>query len=188
MHRPIWPKWFLAPLPGIVAEFAIDMRSLESTALIVVVLLGGCSTASPIQMADKSDSAFEGAVFGGEVHAISDDIPGSVKYRIFHQGSSGFTSVQSVRVSATERTEVFCGKAGKVPQVITEHTSTPPHILGNFPRIELIFACVDDPKTANTSASKDVKYERLKTLKALLDSGTITQQEFEAEKKSLLSH
>jgi hypothetical protein len=171
-----------------VTEFEIDMRSVKSTALIIVVLLVGCSTASPIQRADKSNSAFEGAVYGGEAHAINDDIPENVKYRIFHQGSSGFTSVQSVRVSATERAGVFCARAGKVPQVITEHTSTPPHILGNFPRIELIFVCVDDPKIANTSASKDVKYERLKTLKALLDSGTITQQEFEAEKRSLLSH
>ena len=165
----------------------MDMRSIESTALIIAVLIVGCSTASPIQRADKSDSAFEGAVYGGEAHAISDDMPGSVKYRIFHQGSSGFTSVQSVRVSATQRIEAFCCRDGKVPQLITEHTSTPPHILGNFPRIELIFVCVEDPKTANTSASKDVKYERLKTLKALLDSGAITQQEFEAEKKTLLS-
>jgi Short C-terminal domain len=163
------------------------MRALESTALIIVVLIVGCSTASPIQRADKSDSAFEGAVYGGEVHAISDDMPGSVKYRIFHQEFSVFTSVQSVRVSATQRTEAFCARNGKVPQVITEHTSSPPHILGNFPRIELIFVCVDDPKTANSSASKEVKYERLKTLKSLLDSGAITQQEFEAEKKTLLS-
>ena len=113
------------------------MRTLESIALIIVFLMVGCSTASSVQMADKSNSAFEGAVYGGEVHFISEDMPGSVRYRIFHQASSGFTSVQSVRVSATQRTEAFCARNGKVPQVITEQTSTPPHILGNFPRIEL---------------------------------------------------
>ena len=164
-----------------------QLFDILSVALIVVVIIVGCSTASPIQREDKSDSAFDGAVYGGEIHSISDDLPGSVKYRVFHQGSTGFTSVQSVRVSATQRTEAFCARDGKVPQVITEHTSTPPHILGNFPRIELIFVCINDPRTANTSLSKDVKYDRLKTLKSLLDSGTITQQEFEAEKKALLS-
>ena len=163
------------------------MRILESIALIVAVLMAGCSTATPVQMADKSHSAFEGAVYGGEVHFISEDMPGSVKYRVFHQASSGFTSVQSIRVSATQRTEAFCARNGKVPQVITEQTSTPPHILGNFPRIELVFVCVDDPKTAPASVSKDVMYERLKTLKSLLDSGTITQQEFDVEKKTILS-
>ncbi|MDP2383082.1 MAG: SHOCT domain-containing protein [Nitrospirota bacterium] len=163
------------------------MRTLESIALIVVLLMVGCATASPVQMADKSASDFEGAVYGGEVHFVSEDMPGSVKYRIFHQGALLFTSVQSVRGSATQRTEAFCARNGKVPQVITEQTSTPPHILGNFPRIELVFVCVNDPKTAPASVSKDVMYERLKTLKSLLDSGTITQQEFDVEKKTILS-
>lgn len=42
-------------------------------------------------------------------------------------------------------------------------------------------------KIADSSANQDAaKYEEIKKLKALLDQGVITQEEFEAKKKQLL--
>lgn len=110
---------------------------------LIVIYLSGCSISSPIQKADKSPSAFEGAVFKGEKIIISEDVPESEAYRIFHQASTGFTSVNMLRVSAERRANKFCAQQNKVMQVVTEHTSKPPHILGNFPRIEITFTCVD---------------------------------------------
>jgi hypothetical protein len=72
------------------------------------------------------------------------------------------------------------------PYLIQETTSTPPHILGNWPRIEIIFSCVKSVKGSSTAVLPD-KYDRLSKLKALLDAGAITQQEYEAEKKKVLS-
>ena len=71
-------------------------------------------------------------------------------------------------------------------QALRERTSTPPHILGNFPRIEIIFVC-----TANMASTKATngpnKYQQLKTLKTLLDDGAITTEEYNIEKSKLLS-
>ena len=155
--------------------------------LIMAIYLSGCSTASSIQKADKSKSAFDGAVFEGESSIVSEGVPESETYRIFHRAATGFVSVNTIRVSAERRANIFCGKKNKVMQVIKEHTSKPPHILGNFPRIEIIFTCVDSPKIINPSSNVDDKYSRLRKLKLLLDDGVITQKEFEEQKKKLLS-
>lgn len=69
---------------------------------------------------------------------------------------------------------------------LVERAANPPYILGNFPRIELVFECVDKPSnTAATGSSS--KYEKIKLLKQMLDSGALTQQEFEQEKAKLLA-
>lgn len=155
--------------------------------LFIVLMLVGCSTASTIQRADQSKSAFDDAVYEGEEYNVNEDVPGSIKYRIFHQASTGFTSVQSVRVSATKRADHFCEKKSKIMQVIKEHTSEPPHILGNFPRIEIIFTCIDNQKIDKDLDIADDRYKRLREIKSLLDDGVITQHEFDAEKVKILS-
>ena len=153
----------------------------------IVLMLVGCSTASTIQRADQSKSAFDDAVYEGEEYNVNEDVPGNIKYRIFHQASTGFTSVQSVRVSATKRADQFCAKKSKIMQVIKEHTSEPPHILGNFPRIEIIFTCIDNQKIYKDLDIADDRYKRLREIKSLLDDGVITQHEFDAEKVKILS-
>lgn len=65
--------------------------------------------------------------------------------------------------------------------------SEPPHILGNFPRIEIIFICIDNQKVDKGSDFADDSYERLRELKSLLDDGMITQNELDAEKVKILS-
>lgn len=70
---------------------------------------------------------------------------------------------------------------------ITETTSTPPFILGNFPRIEIVFDCIDKPGLSPAPAVSDDKYAKLAKLKQLLDSGAITQEEFNQEKAKILA-
>ncbi len=71
-------------------------------------------------------------------------------------------------------------------RVVSENISNPPYILGNFPRIEIVFACVDKPKTESPTF-EDIQYEKLTDLKKLLDNGTITKEEFDKEKSKILN-
>lgn len=163
------------------------MTALRATPfLFATPLLVGCAVSSTIEKAETGKSEFDGAIYGGKTGSINAELPGVPKHRIFHQGSTGFISVETIRISALKRAEAFCDQSGESPYLIQETTSTPPHILGNWPRIEIIFLCVKSAKTSATTAPQD-KYDRLSKLKALLDAGAITQQEYEAEKKKVLS-
>ncbi len=153
--------------------------------MIAMILLGGCSTASTIERVNESKSEFDDAVFSGETAIINEKISNDA-YRIFHQAATGFVSVQSIRLSAEKRANKFCEKKGKVMQTLRERTSTPPYILGNFPRIEIIFTCVKSADSSFSSQRLD-KYEQLRKLKSLLDDGAITTEEFNTEKTKLLS-
>jgi hypothetical protein len=115
---------------------------MRLTGLALAALISGCSIASPIQRADLSKSGFDGAVYGGDTVTVSEAPPGAERYRIFHQGASSFVSTYAIRASAERRAEEFCKKSGKSAKTLSETTSRPPHILGNFPRIEIIFVCV----------------------------------------------
>lgn len=152
----------------------------------VILVIGGCATASPIQPAETSKSQFDDAVYDGETIDVSAPTPGAKRFRIFHQASSGFTPISAVRSSAEQRMTEFCGRDGKAVHVVRETSATPPYILGNWPRVELEFECL--PKSQGASGSDQVsKYSRLTELKRLLDEGVLTQEEFEQEKKKVLS-
>jgi hypothetical protein len=79
----------------------------------------------------------------------------------------------------------FCDRKGKVMEWLTERTANPPYILGNFPRIEIVFDCIEKPLSSPTV--DDPKYTKLVNLKRLLDNGVITQAEFDKEKANILS-
>lgn len=141
----------------------------------------GCSTATSIVPADKSKSEFDGAVFHGETTVVRDDIPDSDAYRIFHQGATGYVPVSAVRSSAEQRAKDYCHEKGKGYELLRETLSTGAHILGNFPRAELVFTCLD------VEGNSTARYARLRELKALYDEGVITESEYESEKSKILS-
>ena len=128
----------------------ISMRSVGIQAC--VALLCACSGMSPILLASSSKSDFDDAVYSGESTVLNRN-PGVEEYRVFHQGAPSFVSVESVRQSAERRATEFCSKSGKRMMGFNERHSNPPHILGNFPRVELIFRCVDSTVQATGSAS-----------------------------------
>lgn len=155
--------------------------------LIAAISLGGCSAATTIQKASLSKSSFDDAVFEGENHLIDDSVSDKDAYRIFHQASTGFTSIQSIRVSAEKRANDFCKRKGEDMHALSERTSTPPHILGNFPRIEILFVCKKSDVRTPVVSNKTDKYEKLKMLKSLLDDGALSTKEYNIEKGKILS-
>jgi hypothetical protein len=158
-----------------------------TTLFAMVVILFGCAETSTIQPAATSKSQFEDAVYGGESVTVSESTSGVEEFRVFHQGATGFVSIQSVRYDAEQRASEFCDRKGKAMNVLQETTSKPPYILGNFPRVELIFNCVEKTIFTKPPVTDDSKYEKLFMIKKLLDSGVLTQEEFEQEKAKILS-
>lgn len=121
-------------------------------------------------------------------------------FMITRQASTGFEGSFRIKNLALYDAKQFCANQGKCMHVVSIGGHNPPYILGNFPRVELKFMCLDaeDPRltseelgtmqrpfqnetTTNTLESK------LKTLNKLLTDGLITNTEFEEQKKKLLN-
>ena len=111
----------------------------------------------------------------------SDDI-----YRIYHRAATGFVSIQSIRQAAEQRASNFASNQGKGFVVLGEQISEPPYILGNFPRIEIVFALVEKESEQYPVRSRD-RYTDLERLKRLLDDGALTQEEYDSEKAKILN-
>ena len=149
--------------------------------VILVALLSGCATSSPIQRASDSRSKFR-----DPPELIANDYPKKDIYRIFHQASTGFVSIASIRQAAMQRAEQFAKSQGKSVVVLGERISQPPYILGNFPRIEIVFALAAVVEPVPSVDRRDDKYDQIERLKKLLDDGAITRDEYESEKAKVL--
>lgn len=147
--------------------------------LILMASLTACGISSPIKKASESESEFSDDPFA-KVKPIkgNPDI-----YRIYGRAASGFVPIGAERDGEEERARKFCNDKGKDLELLASEQSNPPYILGNFPRVEFIFMCIDkkSPHTASES-----RIARLTDLKKLLDNGALSQQEFDSEKKKIL--
>ena len=162
------------------------MTPIRFLTILVTSILLGCASNPPVQPAASSKSQFDGAVYGGEIAQLEQATPGAEVYRAFYQGGSGFVSVSSVREAVEEMASKHCARKGKTARPLQETTSKPPHVLGNFPRVEWLFECADSlPSSASGSLAVD-KLGQIERLKKLLDSGALTQQEYEREKAKIL--
>ncbi len=159
---------------------------IRAWSIIAAALLTACSATAPIQPAATSRSNFEGAVYKGTTVITGPGTPGAMTYRVFEKGATGFVSMSSVRDGAEQRATEFCDRKGKAMESVSETTSSPPYILGNFPRIEIVFDCVERPAPPGAAPTDD-KYAKITKLKRLLDTGALTQDEFDREKAKVLA-
>ncbi len=153
--------------------------------LIPVLLALGCSYASPIKPAASSESPFWFPGWGEPEQLVS-VVPQGEQFRISHRGATGFVTVATIRQSAQARAAEYCGSKGRAMTAISEQTSSHPHILGNFPRVEIVFVCTERPVVAEEATTAEDPYAKLLRLKALLDAGAISQDEYDREKKEVL--
>lgn len=153
--------------------------------IMFIVIFAGCSAKTPIQKANESQSQFGGGAYTGTVEEGIN--PNNEElYRVFVRGSTGFVPIEDVRTQAEQRANIFCKNKRKSMVVASERHSNPPHILGNWPRVELLFYCSDN---ANNYDNRDIsKYDELPKLKKLLNDGLITEEEYNEEKKKILNH
>ncbi len=148
---------------------------------IVAIVLSGCAISSPIQRYGESSSSFS-----DPPQLAANSYPAKDIYRIYHRAATGFVSIQSIRQAAEQRADEFARQQGKSFVVLGEKISQPPYILGNFPRIEIVFALIDKKEELTRSGGDRDRYADLERLKKLLDEGALTKEEFEAEKAKLL--
>jgi Short C-terminal domain len=162
------------------------MTSTRFITLLAASVLLGCASNPPVQPVASSKSQFDGAVYRGESTQLDKPTPGAEVYRAFYQGGSGFVSISSVRETVEEMATKHCTRKGKISRPLEETISKPPYVLGNFPRVEWLFECVDQVR-ANAPASVGIdKLGQIERLKKLLDSGALTQQEYDREKAAIL--
>ena len=64
-------------------------------------------------------------------------------YRAFRKAGTGFTSMTKTQRKLESEIRSFAKKRKKSFIVLGSQLSHPPHILGNFPRMEIIYVLVD---------------------------------------------
>jgi hypothetical protein len=109
-------------------------------AILPLVCLVSCGTSTPIQRYSESKSHFRSPPV-----LMSHSYPERDIYRVYCRGASGFVPISAVRSDLEERAEKFCQRQGKMMVPLGEQMSHQPYILGNFPRMEIVFAAVNKP-------------------------------------------
>jgi hypothetical protein len=154
------------------------MNIIRILIALTLLTITGCATSSPIKRYKDSESSFRSSP-----ELISHNFSDNDIYRIYHRAATGFVSIQSIRQSAEARAEKFAERQGKTIRILGEKISEPPYILGNFPRIEIIFALVNNDELNQGSKSK---YDDLEKLKDLFDKGILTESEYNDQKSKIL--
>lgn len=118
------------------------MKALPRLFLVFLMCAaGGCAYDTPVQRYSESSSRFR-----NPPELMSHSYPDRDVYRIFQQGATGFVPISSIREDLEAQAERFAARQGKSIVILGYNASKPPYILGNFPRMELIFALVDKPE------------------------------------------
>ena len=129
---------------------------------------------------------FPSIAFAGNTGVIAD---GSDAYLIMRTGATGFVSSSSLQKKAYEEASAFCKAKSSVMETISMDSKAA-RPFGGFPEATLRFRCVvqTPPKSQANAADErtDEKIAQLERLKRLLDSGALTQEEFDREKAKLL--
>lgn len=141
----------------------------------------------------KTAMAIAGLMVVGAVHAGSTGVlaDGPDSYLIMRTGKTGFVSSSSLQKKAYEDAAAYCQARALVMQSVSmEAQASRP--LGGFPEATLRFRCVPPrPSGAagqQAASSAADRYSQLEQAKRLLDSGALTQAEFEKEKARILGH
>ena len=106
--------------------------------ILIISILSGCAYSSNISKFNGGEGYFNRAPY------IYKSISGELEaYTLYERASSGFVSIESVRRKAERRADLFASRYGKSVEVIGVNASEPPFILGNFPRVQIVFVLVD---------------------------------------------
>jgi hypothetical protein len=114
------------------------LRLLNLSGLLGCLFLGACASSRPIQRVSESESTFKTPPV-----VMSHNYPERDVYRVYQRAATGFVPINSVRYAAEERAETFARRQGRGMVVLGDKVASPPYILGNFPRVEVIFALTD---------------------------------------------
>ena len=67
-------------------------------------------------------------------------------FRAYRKATTGFTTMTSTQTKLERDIRSFANKQGKSFILLGSQFSHPPYLLGNYPRMEIIFVLVDEEK------------------------------------------
>ncbi len=98
-------------------------------------------------------------------------------YMVSRQAATGFTGKGSLKEESLTEANIFCKRQQKTLKVLSIQEAQPPYILGNFPKAEVQFSCIESannndafPKIVEKSSS----LENIERIKYQLDANKIT--------------
>ena len=97
------------------------------------------------------------ASIGAGCAANSGVVPiGPDTYMISRQGSA-FAGMGTLKAKAFKEASAFCEARSHVMQVVRTDDAQPPYVLGNYPRTEIQFMCLDpsDPEVGRPKLQRD---------------------------------
>ena len=141
---------------------------------------------------------------------------GGDTYMITRQAATGFSGSGNLKAKAIREASAYCASRGRVMKIVAITEAKPPYVLANFPKAEVVFKALnagsselnepsefdvtgtqikvggfpaqkEDVKEAITSEKKLDRYSELERLDDLRKKGVVTEEEFLAEKKKILS-
>ena len=119
-------------MPGLLMR-KHEGDEMKRLIIIVALLLAGCASSSGI------------APIGKDTYMVS------------RQASTGFSGLGDLKAEALREANQYCLSQNKVLQVTHTEDAKPPFVLGNFPRVEIQFMCLNtnDPDLARPRFQKD---------------------------------
>ena len=64
-------------------------------------------------------------------------------FMVSRQAATGFSGLGTLKADAFQEANQYCISQGKNIRVVNTNESSPPYVLGNFPRAEVQFMCLD---------------------------------------------
>ena len=64
-------------------------------------------------------------------------------FMVSRQAATGFSGLGTLKADAFQEANQYCIRQGKSIRVVNTSESSPPYVLGNFPRAEVQFMCLD---------------------------------------------
>jgi hypothetical protein len=114
---------------------------------------------------------------------------GPDSYLIMQTGKTAFVSSGTLQKEAYEEASSFCTEKSQVMETVSMDAKAA-RPFGGFPEATLRFRCVSKGSSSQRGKNPDItaedKLAQLERLKRLLDSGALTQDEFDREKAKIL--
>ncbi len=75
-------------------------------------------------------------------------------YMVSRQAATGFTGKGNLKEESLTEANIFCKRQQKTLKVLSIQEAQPPYILGNFPKAEIQFSCIENLTKTEMSATK----------------------------------
>jgi hypothetical protein len=97
-------------------------------------------------------------------------------YMVSRQAATGFTGKGSLKEESLAEANIFCKRQQKTLKVLSIQEAQPPYILGNFPKAEVQFSCLESANNNDIPLKKVEKSsspENIESVKYQLDANKI---------------